>query len=143
MSVKNVYGLSGIANSGKTSTLSSLIDILREKANKVLLDEQIENDYRAIFLYNSQIIAVSTQGDNVSQVKKHIKKLEEFSCDVIFCATRSKGATCSFLSKKYGSKLRWIENCNIYNNEPKSFDNSEFISHRNKAMANLLFSLIQ
>jgi ABC-type multidrug transport system ATPase subunit len=142
LSVNQVYALCGTTNSGKTSTLSCLIDLLRSKAESVILDEHVGGtDYRAVFTINGLKIGVSTQGDHVSQVKKHLDAIES-KCDIIFCATRTKGATCNHVIERYQDKLIWIQNMVIFNNKKYAHDNKSFIESRNTGIAKMLFQTI-
>ncbi len=143
MSVNRVYALFGTSSSGKTSTLSCcLIDLLRSKAESVILDEHVGGtDCRAVFTINGLKIGVSTQGDHVSQVKKHLDAIES-KCDIIFCAARTKGATCSHVTERYQDKLTWIQNIGIFNNQKYAHDNKSFIENRNMVIAKMLFQTI-
>ena len=142
MKLERIYALYGASNSGKTSTLIELINILRESSEKVIIDENVgDSDRRAVFQINGRNVGVSTQGDCESQVKEHLDVIEPLS-NIIFCATRTRGATCHHVVERFGDKLTWIQNFGIYNNKAYAFDNSDFIESSYKSIGKVLFDLV-
>lgn len=140
---EKIYALWARANSGKTSTLNQFIKLLNDKYENILLKKGIDTvDSLAVFNIDGKIVGITTQGDKISQLKKWLDKLENHNCDIIFCATRSKGGTRNLVKERYGDKLVWINQAGIYNNKVKAFDNNPFIEARNLKMAELLYILI-
>lgn len=143
MELERVYALYGTSDSGKTSCLNQLIEILIEKSEQAVLIENVGDvDRRAVFLINGKYVGVSTQGDTKSQIKTHLDEIE-CQCNIIFCATRTRGSTCVHVIERFGEKLTWIENMGIYNHKAHAFDNSAFISAKNVSLADLMFTLIR
>ncbi|UAB68710.1 hypothetical protein INR79_09105 [Vibrio sp. SCSIO 43132] len=148
MALERVYALCGTSNAGKTSCLNALIEILTKKAEKTIpikdADED-EDDRIAIFLINGKYVGVSTQGDVVKQVQDNLNAIEsaiESQCNIIFCATRTRGGKCTHVIDRFGEKLTWIECMGIYNHKAYAFDNSAFIKAKTESLANLMFSLV-
>ncbi|EKL5296972.1 ATP-binding protein [Vibrio parahaemolyticus] len=142
MELERIYALYGVSNSGKTSTLNQLINILRYNAEKVVLDENVGGtDHRAVFLIKGKYVGVSTQGDCESQVRKHLDVIEPLS-NIIFCATRTRGGTCHHVAERFGNKLTWIQNFGIYNKKKYAFDNSAFIEASYSSIGKMLFELV-
>ncbi len=141
MVVKRVYALYGAPDSGKTSVLNSLINKLTaEHCSYDLLESIGESDRVAIFDVKGRKIGICTQGDYVTQVESNLNKLEGH-CDIIFCATRTKGETCEHVITRFSDKLTWIQNAGIFD-QKVAHDNRQFLMHRNSSMAELLYNLI-
>jgi len=107
---KTILCLFGPANTGKTSSIRRVDEILQSygaKLVKVLFDE---NDFGKEYLFRAHKVGILSLGDPGSAQSEHLNQLAADECDVIICASRSKGATCDEVSKIASSNYEryWI-----------------------------------
>ncbi len=108
----NVIALWGRSKVGKTSTLNIVINILinelgaRKRAEYIAYNKV---DTRVVLEINGKIIVVFTGGDDRRIMEENFSFVETQQYDLLICACRSKGASCTVLnrdfqkSKSYGS----------------------------------------
>jgi hypothetical protein len=89
-----IYALKGRHNSGKTTTLILLETTLIAKypSNLIAFRTGVV-DITVIIDVNGQRIGIACGGDSEAIVLKNLKILTTYNCDIIFCATRSRGKT--------------------------------------------------
>lgn len=108
--MKKIIALYGRSNTGKTTTLNYLIGFLDE--NLEIDDNSLTNNRKKVIYYKNKKIAVTTPGDNKSELKKNIEYFKNKDCDILVTATRTKGATREEL-KKYAQDIKteiiWIK----------------------------------
>lgn len=99
---KHVIALSGEGDSGKTSTLLTLINKLYEAAHSservelFVLDEEgnkVHMDKNVVIEYRGMKIAICTGGDNEDVLIENTKFFNSKGWDIAISATRSKGET--------------------------------------------------
>nr|WP_314772691.1 hypothetical protein [uncultured Porphyromonas sp.] len=94
---KLVIVLQGIHDSGKTTTLNLLIQLLLGTEGSSLLEEDRKNlkgeDRRVLISYQGKKVYVGTPGDVEFEIWKNIALSEIKGCDILVTAARSKGAT--------------------------------------------------
>lgn len=86
-----VIVLNGVANTGKTTTLNLLNDLLNP--DNPITDGK---DHRRTFTYKGKTIFIATPGDDKAQIDENIKRARKENCDILVTASRTKG---------YGRKL--------------------------------------
>jgi hypothetical protein len=131
---KTILCLYGPANVGKTSSIRRVDEIMQSygaKLTKVLLDEY---DICTEYLFRTHKVGILSLGDPDSEQSNYLNQLAADECEVIVCASRSKGATCDAVSKIASSKYEryWISPLYEYDNKhPLAVDmhelNAEFI----------------
>lgn len=90
---KILIALSGAENTGKTSTLLSLIEKLEEKFGIQPTTLLIQGkDKVVIFQFNNFFIGINTGGDDAKGIKSALNLMIE-KCDVMITAARTKGQT--------------------------------------------------
>ena len=94
--MKKIIALYRRSETGKTSTLNLLIELLDK--NKKIEKERLKEDRRVSISYGSKKIAVTTWGDNGFELKENIKFFEEENCDILVTATRTRGETTEILT---------------------------------------------
>ncbi len=126
---KTIFALSGVGNSGKTTTLSFLIKIFQSKS----LSEPKNDDFQ-VFKYRGYKIAISTYGDCEEILNGNVKDFEDNSCDIAITATLSRGATHDVIEKykrSTGADLHWIDKCrNDKDFELKDFQKAILLFHK-------------
>ena len=108
--MKKIIALYRRSETGKTSTLNLLIELLDK--NKKIEKERFKEDRRVSISYGSKKIAVTTWGDNGFELKENIKFFEEENCDILVTATRTRGETTEILTdyaKEIDTEIIWIE----------------------------------
>ncbi|WP_040598223.1 hypothetical protein [Alloprevotella rava] len=108
--MKKIIALYRSAETGKTSTLNLLIELLDK--NKKVEEERLIEDRRVSISYGSKKIAVTTWGDNGFELKENIKFFEKENCDILVTATRTRGETTEILNdyaKEIDTDIIWIE----------------------------------
>lgn len=140
--LETIYSLAGKARSGKTTTLSLLIDMLKSEEQVTIVEEEIipatkgKTDKYAIFKYKDLYIGVLTIGDYSRELRKHFPKLKE-KCNIIFCATRTKQGTTQYIKSYTDVKKIRIDTMRI--SDKKALD---IINKKNITVAEFLFNLI-
>lgn len=91
---RKIIALFGVANVGKTQTIKKAYELLISKYPNAT-KEIIRNNYdiQVIVTINGVKIGIESQGDPNSRLFDSIKLFVKVGCQVIICATRTKGAT--------------------------------------------------
>lgn len=89
--MKAIICMQGKANIGKTHTLRKVYEKLNPHEKTIL--EQPNDDIYATIKMGDFLIGIATQGDPMSGLKERLNELMQKSCDIIVCASRSKGYT--------------------------------------------------
>ena len=108
--MKKIIALYRRAETGKTSTLNLLIELLDK--NEKAEENRLTKDRRVSISYGSKKIAVTTWGDNEVELKENIKYFEKEDCDILVTATRTRGETTEILNdyaKEINTEIIWIE----------------------------------
>ena len=114
---KRVIVLQGIHDSGKTTTLLLLIQLLLGTEGSSLLEEDFgdknpedeapkmegpkdpNGDRRVLISYQGKKVYVATPGDHAADIWKSIALSEIRGCDILVTAARSKGVTKNIIDK--------------------------------------------
>ena len=114
--MKNIYAIYGRAEIGKTSTVREIYNLLIEKFGKQIIVETETNifshkgDIRVTVKINGKLIGIESQGDPDSRLKASLDIFVKVNCDIILCATRTRGTTVDFvkqLEQEYN--INWIK----------------------------------
>lgn len=108
--MKKIIALYRRGNTGKTHTLNHLITLLDKSKDVYSVD--FAKDRRVSISYGNTKIAVTTWGDNRSEIEKNINFSEEKGCDILVTATRTRGGSSRTLNdyaQKNGIEIIWIE----------------------------------
>ncbi|MEI8272654.1 MAG: hypothetical protein WCG08_08520 [Paludibacter sp.] len=104
--MKTIISIWGFANIGKTS---SIIQIFKKLNYKNTFHEvNVSNEVKAIGYYNNKLIGIESVGDPQSRQGESLIEFAEKDCEIIICASRTKGDTyknIDNLSKKYGYQI--------------------------------------
>ena len=114
--MKKIIALSGKAESGKTTTLNILINLLSIVSDSFEISR--EYDSMATFTFNDTIISVCTPGDTGDILQENIDYFEEQKCDVCVSAIRTKGAGWN-LYKEFAKKNN-LEILKIFKDDDKT-----------------------
>lgn len=103
MNIAKFVGVWGAANVGKSTLLGMceqylLHQMAQIEAISLHSDNIADRDFVSIVLYKELVIGFATSGDNANEVQWCMETLESICkkshIDIVFFATRTKGATC-------------------------------------------------
>jgi hypothetical protein len=139
--MKRIISLRGRGNSGKSTTIRLLYDLLLQ--NDYLLNSSNFNveggDFIAIFSKNGKLIGVTSSGDTYDLVHDCLEELGNANCNIIVCACRTYDRV------PPGSNAAIIEFTN-YKNQfiEKTVDENELKQRTtNRGDAQNLFTIIE
>lgn len=115
--------LYGSSNTGKTISLRLLAKKL-EQITIASITIPNEDDFAVTFILKNKKIGIITGGDDRGAIESGLTQINNnHRCDIIFCASRTKGQTTDFLNETFKKEeLRWITNMYVYgNNDEQAF----------------------
>lgn len=98
-----VIALYGVANTGKTTTLNLLYNLINP--DTPITDGK---DHRRSFTYKGKTIFIATPGDNKAEIDENIKRARKANCDILVTASRTWGQTVTEL-ENFSKNIRWIK----------------------------------
>ena len=120
--MKNIYALYGRGEIGKTSTIKEVYNLFVEKFGKEIIVESDTNifseqgDIRIIVKVKGKIIGIESQGDPGSRLKVSLDIFVKIDCDIILCATRTRGTTVDIVKQLESEyKINWIKKQDLGN----------------------------
>ncbi|WP_313599318.1 hypothetical protein [Epilithonimonas vandammei] len=133
--MKNIYAFYGRGDIGKTSTIKEVYNLLIKKFGKEIIIEtntnilSVKGDIRVTVKIKGKLIGIESQGDPDSRLKASLDIFVKMDCDIILCATRTRGSTVDFvkeLEPEY--KIEWIKKYDFGNGfEQKNKEQAEEI----------------
>lgn len=92
---KQVLALYGTANSGKSTTLRKLFDLVQRAYPKahIKIIHPVVVDFTVIIEIDGVLIGIESQGDPGSRLAQSIEVFKKRGCIIIVCATRTRGGT--------------------------------------------------
>ncbi|MDE9557900.1 hypothetical protein KKJ06_21555 [Xenorhabdus bovienii] len=139
MNTKSMLALKGAGDTGKTETLTLLIELLKSLDGVKCEKHKFKKESVAIFVINNIRIGISTSGDIESVLDKKVREFIVSDCNVIVCATRTFGVTVEAikaLAREYQYSLEWIDKSRAdRNNKVEQFK-------KNKLDAEIIFNRI-
>lgn len=148
MKKQTVIVLQGKGERGKSTTLRKLIEILeKENAEKIGKPEKErrKNDTWAVFDYNGRIIGITTSGDNEDELKPVIECELPENCNIIVCASRTKGSSVDYINNHFQNALIiWLgrfsasSDDNQFNMEELQKNTNEWQAEKIKDIINIL-----
>ena len=118
-----IYVLYGSSNTGKTASLR----LLAKKLEQITIPSITipnKDDFVVTFILKNKKIGIITGGDDRGAIESGLTQINNNRrCDIIFCASRTKGQTTDFLNETFKKEeLRWITNMYVYgNNDEQAF----------------------
>jgi len=104
--MKNIVAVWHSGGKGKTETLRELANLLIKTYPNIkaiypnLIKIPAKYDFRLVVEINGIIVGIESQGDPNTQLEKRLDELAKtYKCDLIFCATRTKGKTVKAVEK--------------------------------------------
>lgn len=92
---KMLIGLWGKGNVGKSQTIKMVYDLLESKHTNVKEEYKIQTDIdvRVVLTIGTTKVGIESQGDPGSRLKESLLLFVKAGCQVIVCATRTRGQT--------------------------------------------------
>jgi len=109
---KEVIGLRGKRNVGKSQTIRKVYDLLKSRHKNVKEEYKslAKVDVRVVLTINRAKIGIESQGDPSSRLEESLLLFVKVECTVIVCATRTRGQTVKAVEKLQPDyELLWLE----------------------------------
>lgn len=107
MKMNTIIAINGKENTGKTTTIKEINQLLKSEYPTSKREYEIHKpDIRVIITINGVKIGIESQGDP-GRLPKSILLFVENQCDIIVCATRSKGQTIKLIKKQENYEIIW------------------------------------
>lgn len=88
--MKYIIALKGVGNSGKTTTIRILYNMMMGNGFQIVHDDFLERkDFSAVFQKNGKKIGITSSGDTYDLVHKKLAKLVAEPCSICVCACRT------------------------------------------------------
>lgn len=132
--MKQIFGLYGTSNVGKSETIKNVYRKLTEKYPDFIFQKDFKQiiadkgDICVIIIINGKIIGIEGQGDpnSSSRIFISLPIFVKFNCDIILCATRTRGATVDEVEKlKSAYEVKWIKKNPSENDSKHKSDNDK------------------
>lgn len=125
MKDKTILCLYGSAGSGKTKTIINIAKLFLNKkeckisfshffhdenARIINADSLSEFDFRLVIEIDNIVIGFESRGDPNTELEVRLNELRsEYKCDIIICASRTRGETPAAINaqSKYGFSIIW------------------------------------
>lgn len=101
--VKTVFALKGIGETGKTTTIGKLYELLLNKCPDVKIELEDPEDWRTkdepkgdlqvVLVIGKIKIGIVSEGDPQSDMEEKLEQCVNLKCDLIICACRTRGDT--------------------------------------------------
>lgn len=148
MNVKTIFALFATTDKGKSQTLRHFAKLFLEAYPKARIiystDKAIQEkgDFRLVVKTGNVTVGINTAGDDPAPFKKEFIELtEKYDCNVIVCATRTRGGTADTIHD-FADKNRHVEV--IWSSPYQTNSNDEEIQQqRNKIKAKHILDLLQ
>lgn len=92
-----VIVLNGVANTGKTTTLNLLYNLITPDTPATNLGE----DDKYTFTYKGKTISITTPGDGEKDIQNNIDYAQDENCDILVTASRTRGYGRKLLSEQF------------------------------------------
>lgn len=105
--MKTLFALRGKSNTGKSQTIRTLVEMLSEKHPNGVIEHNhtTKADMRVALTINGVKIGIESQEDP----KESLDLFVRIGCDVIICATRTRGVAVDAVNAMQGFDVQWLE----------------------------------
>ena len=96
----NIFALQGPSNTGKSTTLIELLELLEQKyPNATVTDLAGGTKDVNVIVHpvNGLRIGIESQGDPHSRLQHSLLHFQDVACDIVFCACRTSGMTVAWI----------------------------------------------
>ena len=109
--MKRAIALKGVRNTGKSQTIRTVDELLRAKypSARVEQEHRTKVELRVVLSVNGVKIGVESTGENIGRMKESFDLFVSLGCEIIVCATRTKGKTVTAINALPGYEVAWLE----------------------------------
>jgi cytidylate kinase len=111
---KTVIAISGASNKGKSASITEIVQRVTLHFPSTVVDYKITAvDVKAIIQIGNVKIGVESQGDPGSRLGASLQEFIKEGCDIIICATRTRGETVELVNEMfslYRFDIIWTSN---------------------------------
>lgn len=115
--MNRIIALYGSSNKGKSTTIKAFAGLIQPHFGEAaqveeLLDHNSNKDYQLLVTINGKVkVGIESEGDPGGRLKHSLDRFVREKCDIIFCATRTRGTTTDFVGEvgKQGYAIEWVE----------------------------------
>ena len=109
--MKTLFALRGTSKRGKTQTIRTFDELLREKYPNAIVEHEYRTgvELRAVLSIDGVRIGIETNGANIKKIKESFDLFVKLGCEIIVCATRTTGKTVAAVEMLPGYNLVWFE----------------------------------
>jgi ABC-type phosphate transport system ATPase subunit len=98
LQIKKIFALTGVTNTGKSTTIRTVYNLLRAKYPKAKEEPGAKLnrvDIKVVITINGVRIGIESQGDpgKKSRLSQSLKEFVDSGCSIIVCARRKRGRT--------------------------------------------------
>lgn len=135
--MKRIIALWGTSNRGKSAIINKVYKKVKTKYPEAIINEIVIGiDIKVVIEIDNKKVGIESQGDPSSRLPDSIKYFVEIGCDVIICATRTRGMTVDAVNAQKGRyEISWLKQDYIAKN-------SEFDSYNNKQVNTIMKLLV-
>lgn len=130
MKEKNIIALRCSKDAGKTKTIKLLSKLLQEKySDNILLDYYPNTPYdiKLIIEIGKIKVGIESQGDPNSRLCKSLEEFVQKKCDIIVCATRTRGQTVECVeSYSHSYNIKFVDKHKEFDKNKQDESNSEY-----------------
>ena len=130
MKKNHIFVLRSSGNAGKTASVKLFSKLLQEKYPKNKVHDYYPDtayDIKLIIEIGKIKIGIESQGDPNSRLSKSLDEFVQKKCDIIICATRTRGKTVECVNAyQHSHKIEFIEKYKEFNEDKQYKSNLEY-----------------
>lgn len=110
--MKKIFALRGKSNTGKRQTLRTVVEMLNAKQPNATVEHNPETqvDPRVVMTVNHLQIGIESHGNKTGGLlKETLDSFVKVGCDIIICATRTRGTTIEAVDALSGYEVEWLQ----------------------------------
>ena len=109
--MKKIFALKGRRNGGKSQTIRTVDELLRAKYPdaRVEHEHRTKAELRVVLDINGVTIGVESTGENFKRIEASFDLFVSHGCEIIICATRTKGNAVNAVNALPGYEVVWLE----------------------------------
>ena len=140
MKLLEKYGVNAVDKDEKTITSAELKDELAAENAKFLTEKAAVKNHIVTFVINGVKYGLTTRGDSESVLSEDFDCFGE--CDIVFCATRTKGDSVKFV-KKQSNDLIWVAKTAVTGKTELFKNPLEIINYSNEKQVEILLKIFE
>ena len=109
--MKKLFAFRGTSKRGKSQIIRTVDELLRKKFPSAIVEHEHRTpvELRVVLTIDGVKIGIETTGENITRIKESFDLFVSLGCEVIICATRTKGQTVTAVETLAGYEVVWFE----------------------------------